>query len=213
MCEAMYIKSRALAKLERYTEADETNCQLANVFEMATPDAKVLFMIAMLNEMHIGDPGLDLMRKLVEARPKYDLGILALRTLMQCHNLKLDKQSDNNCELVDLFNSDATEEEFLAQLKVCREKAPKAIAYLIRRIKKQEFNEEEPAHKAGGSSKQTKPEKDEDKNCKTERHRASGVPYCESCIQGKGWKCVLSVCPWSCRLLHLTRRSMKVPTC
>ena len=80
----MYIKSRALAKLERYTEADETNCQLANVFEMATPDAKVLFMIAMLNEMHIGDPGLDLMRKLVEARPKYDLGILALRTLMQC---------------------------------------------------------------------------------------------------------------------------------
>lgn len=46
--EALYIKSRALAKLERYTEADETNCQLANVFEMATPDAKVLFMIAML---------------------------------------------------------------------------------------------------------------------------------------------------------------------
>ena len=142
--EALYIKSRALAKLERYTEADETNCQLANVFEMATPDAKVLFMIAMLNELHIGDPGLDLMRKLVEARPKYDLGILALRTLMQSHGLHLDKQSDNNCELVDLFNSDATEEEFLAQLKVCREKAPKAIAYLIRRIKKQEFNEEQP---------------------------------------------------------------------
>jgi len=142
--EALYIKSRALAKLERYTEADETNCQLANVFDMATPDAKVLFMIAMLNELHIGDPGLDLMRKLVEARPKYDLGILALRTLMQSHGLHLDKQSDNNCELVDLFNSDATEEEFLAQLKVCREKAPKAIAYLIRRIKKKEFNEEQP---------------------------------------------------------------------
>ena len=140
--EAMYIKSRALSKLKRYKEADETNCQLASVFEMATPDAKVLFMIAMLNEMHIGDPGLDLMRKLVEARPKYDLGILALRTLMQCRNLKLDKQSDNNCELVDLFNSDATEEEFLAQLRVYREKAPKAIAYLIRRIKKQELNEE-----------------------------------------------------------------------
>lgn len=145
MCRSHVHQVACLAKLERYTEADETNCQLANVFEMATPDAKVLFMIAMLNEMHIGDPGLDLMRKLVEARPKYDLGILALRTLMQCHNLKLDKQSDNNCELVDLFNSDATEEEFLAQLKVCREKAPKAIAYLIRRIKKQEFNEEEPA--------------------------------------------------------------------
>ena len=44
----------------------------------------------------------------------------------------------------DLFNSDATEEEFLAQQKVCREKAQKSIAYLIRRIKKQEFNEEQP---------------------------------------------------------------------
>lgn len=141
--EALYVKSRALAKLERYTEADKTNCQLANVFEMATPDAKVLFMIAMLNEMYIGDPGLDLMRKLVEARPKYDLGILALRTLMKKHGLQLDKLSDNNCELVDIFNSAATKEEFLAQLKVCREKAPKAIAYLIRRIKKQEFNEEQ----------------------------------------------------------------------
>ena len=61
---------------------------------------------------------------------------------MQRHNLKLDKLSNTNCELVDRFNSDATEEEFLVQLRVCREKAPKAIAYLIRRIKKQEFNEE-----------------------------------------------------------------------
>lgn len=101
-------------------------------------------MIAMLNEMHIGDPGLDLMRKLVEARPKYDLDILALRTLMQSHGLQLNKLSDNNCELVNLFNSDATEEEFLAQLKECSEKASKAVAYLIRRIKKQEFNEEQP---------------------------------------------------------------------
>lgn len=139
--EALFVKSRSLAKLERYMEADETNCQLANVFEMATPDAKVLFMVAMINEMYIGDPGLDLMRKLVEARPKYDLGILALRTLMQGHGLQLDKQSDNNCELVDLFNSDATEKEFLEQLKECREKAPKAVAYLIRRIRKQEFEE------------------------------------------------------------------------
>lgn len=141
--EALYVKSRALAKLERFKEADETNNQLANVFEMATPDAKVLFMIAMLNEMHIGDPGLKLMQKLVEVRPKYDLGILALRTLMQKHGLQLKKLSDTQCELVDLFNSDATEEEFLARLKECRDKAPKAVAYLVRRIKKQEFNEEQ----------------------------------------------------------------------
>lgn len=140
--EALYIKSRALAKLGRFKEADETNSQLADVLEMATPDAKVLFMIAMLNEMHISVSGLNIMRKLVEARPKYDLGILAFRTLMQKHGLQLDKLSDSNCELVDLFNSDATEEEFLEQLKTCREKAPKAIVYLILRIKLQKFDKE-----------------------------------------------------------------------
>lgn len=139
--EALYVKSRAQVKQEMYADADETNCLLANMFEMATPDAKVLFMIAMVNEMHMGEPGLDLMRRLIEARPKYDIGIVALRTLMQSHDMKLDKLSENNCELVDLFNSDATEKEFLAQLKACREKAPKAVSYLIRRIKKQEFGE------------------------------------------------------------------------
>ena len=82
------------------------------------------------------------MRKLIEARPKYDLGILALRVLMRRHGLQLNKLASDNCELVDLFNSEATEEDFLAQLKLCRKKAPKAVAYLIRRIKRQEFDEE-----------------------------------------------------------------------
>ena len=133
--EAMYIKSRALAKLERYTEADETNCQLANVFEMATPDAKVLFMIAMLNELHIGDSGLDLMRKLVEIRPKYDKGILALRMLMQRGGLKLTKLSDSPCELITEFNSGMSDNEFMERLRLCRKKAPKSVTMLLRQIK------------------------------------------------------------------------------
>ena len=131
--EALYIKSRALAKLERYTEADETNCQLANVFDMATPDAKVLFMIA--NEMHIGDPGLDLMRKLVEIRPKYDKGILALRMLMQRGGLKLIELSDSPCELITEFNSGMSDNEFMERLRLCRKKAPKSVTMLLRQIK------------------------------------------------------------------------------
>lgn len=139
--EALFIKSRALAKLGRYVEADETNCLLADEFDMTTLDAKVLFMVAMLNEMHIGEPGLNLMQKLVEARPKYDQGILALRTLMLRHNLKLSNQMDENCELIDDFNSNANEKEFLTKLKKCRKKTPKAVSCLIQQIKKQEFNE------------------------------------------------------------------------
>lgn len=132
--EALYLKSRALAKLDRYKEADDVNVLLGEVFDMSTPDAKTLYMIAMLNELYIGDPGVDLMRRLVEVKPKYDNGILALRTLMKRHNLKLDSSKDS--ELVEAFNSEMDETEFAAMLKECRSKAPKAVSYLIQRIKR-----------------------------------------------------------------------------
>lgn len=138
--EVLYVKSRALAMLERYTEANEVNVQIGDVLDMATPDAKVLYMIAMLNEMHIGDPGLDLMRKLLEAKPKYDRGIHALRMLMKRHSIMLDSPKES--ELIEAFNSDISEDEFDVLLKECRANAPKAVSYLIQRIKKQGFNEE-----------------------------------------------------------------------
>lgn len=140
--EVLYIKSRALAMLERYQEADEVNMQIGDVFDMSTPDAKVLYQIAMLNELHIGDPGLNLMQKLVEAKPKYDKGIHAIRMLMKHKGLMLDYTKES--ELIEAYNSGMTEEEFDALLKECRTKAPKSVSYLIQRIKKQEFNEELP---------------------------------------------------------------------
>lgn len=140
--EVLYIKSRALAMLERYQEADEVNVQMGDVFDMSTPDAKVLYQIAMLNELHIGDPGLNLMQKLVEAKPKYDKVIHAMRMLMKRKGIMLDSPKES--ELIEAYNSDMTEEEFDALLKECRTKAPKSISYLIQRIKKQEFNEDLP---------------------------------------------------------------------
>jgi len=140
--EALYVKSRALAKLGRYQEADEVNGTMIEGLDMAILDAKVLYWVAMLNETHIGDPGVEAMRSLVVARPKYDRGILALRGFMKNHGLKLDKLTDSNCELVDAFNADISNAEFAAALMECREKAPKSISYLLRRIKRQEFKEE-----------------------------------------------------------------------
>lgn len=135
--EALYVKSRALTFLERYKEADEVNVLMGEVFDMAIPDAKVLYMIAMLNELHIGDPGLNLMQKLIEAKPKYDNGILGMRMLMKRRSIALD--SPMGSELVEAFNSDMTEEEFERLLKEHRKKAPKSVRYLLRRIIKQEF--------------------------------------------------------------------------
>lgn len=140
--EVLYIKSRALSMLKRYHEADEVNVQIGDIFDMSTPDAKVLYQIAMLNELHIGDPGLNLMQKLVEAKPKYDKGIHAMRMLMKHKGLMLDSTKES--ELIETYNSGMTEEEFDALLKEYRTKAPKSVSYLIQRIKKQEFNEELP---------------------------------------------------------------------
>ena len=139
--EALYVKSRSLAKMERYQEADAVNVLMGEVFDMSTPDAKVLYSIAMLNELHIGDPGLNLMQQLIAAKPKYNKGILSLRQLMKRKGLVLVKKSEEPRELVDDFNSDMPEPEFAQKLQTTREKAPKAVDYLLRLIKKQEFTE------------------------------------------------------------------------
>ena len=145
--EALYVKSRCLAKLERYAEADAVNVLMGDVFDMSTPDAKVLYSIAMLNELHIGDPGLNLMQQLVSVRPKYDKAILSLRFLMKRKGLKLVKTSNDPRELVDDFNSEMSEEDFAQKLRVAREKAPKAVEYLLRLIKRQELEREANAPK------------------------------------------------------------------
>lgn len=135
--EALYVKSRALARLERYDEADAVNVLIGDKFDMSTPDAKVLYMIAMLNELHIGDPGLDLMRRLVCVKPKYDHGILSLRFLMKRKGFALNASKES--ELVNAFNSEVDAEVFKAKLLECRSNAPKDVAYLIQCIRKQKF--------------------------------------------------------------------------
>ena len=129
-------------KLERFQDADTINSIMGDSFDMSTPDAKVLYMVAMLNETHIGEPGLNLMQELIKAKPKYDKGILALRYLMKRKGLHLIKTSDEPHELVDDFNSDVTNEEYAEKLVEARAKAPKAIEHLLRLIKRQEFEEE-----------------------------------------------------------------------
>jgi hypothetical protein len=58
---------------------------------------------------------------------------------MKRKGLVLVKTTDDPRELVDDFNSEMSEEEFAQKLKTAREKAPKAVEYLLRLIRKQEF--------------------------------------------------------------------------
>jgi hypothetical protein len=56
--------------------------------------------------------------------------------------LTLVKTTDDPRELVDDFNSDIANEEFAHKLTTAREKAPKAVEYLLRLIRKQVFTDE-----------------------------------------------------------------------
>jgi len=61
---------------------------------------------------------------------------------MKRKGLMLVKTSDEPRELVDDFNSDMPKEEFSQKLVTAREKAPKAVEYLLRLIRKQVFTAE-----------------------------------------------------------------------
>ena len=122
-------------------ENGAVNVLMGDVFDMSMPDTKVLYMIAMLNELHIGDPGLNLMQQLIAVKPQYKKGILSLRYLMKRKGLVLAETSDEPHELVGDFNSDMSNDEFAEKLSKAYEKAPKAVSYLRRVIKKQDFDE------------------------------------------------------------------------
>lgn len=137
--EAMYVKSRCLELLGRYEEADAMNAQMADRVDLTTPDAKVLYAMAMLNERHIGDPALPIIQQLVDAKPKYLKGVVAMRSIMLRHGYKLDPEEGN--DIVGLFNSDLDDASFATQLAEERKQSPKSYSVLIRKLKKMSFDE------------------------------------------------------------------------
>lgn len=140
---ALYIKSRCLARLGRYDEADSVNAALGNDIDLAMPDAKSLYMIAVINELHTQDPGLLLMQKLLRAKPKYDHGIVVLRNLMKrkCISLTIPPGERSNIEKA--FNSDASDEDFAEMLTKSRRNVPKSAQALLRDIKRMDFTQYE----------------------------------------------------------------------
>lgn len=132
--EAMYLKSRALVKLEEYEETAKINEELLSLANKDIPDAKVLFSVAITNELYLNSDGLKLMKKLISARPMYDNGIVAIRHLMRKKNLILPQSSITTYEIIEDFNSELSDEEFLVKLKDCRTESPNNIKYLIFRL-------------------------------------------------------------------------------
>ncbi len=131
---SLYLKSRALVKLERYKEADDVNGQLFELFDIKAPDAKVLYMVGMVNEMYTNDSGLEIMAILTQYRSKYDRGILAIRQLFKKHALALGEPDDND-KLIIAFDSDINQEAFHKYLRNTRKESPQSMSLLIKRIR------------------------------------------------------------------------------
>lgn len=129
----LFVKSRALAKLKRYAEADGVNVLIGDTFDFSMPDYKSLYMIAMLNELYVGDPGLKWMCELVGFLPQYNTALVSLRMLMKRHDMQLDDSEES--AVVDGFNSDMSDEDFAALLVSCRKESPKDISNFIGQIK------------------------------------------------------------------------------
>ena len=135
--EALYLKSRALAKMGLYDEADKTNEKLVEYFDMGTPDAKVMYEVAVLNEEHDFGSGLDILQKLVEIRPRYINGVIALRKFMKHRNRSLSAENEN--ELVEAFNSDIDDVAFSETLRQCRETKAEATKDFLKCVKNMSF--------------------------------------------------------------------------
>lgn len=133
--EALYVKSRALVKLGRHDEADEVNSELGKTTDWAVGDVKTLYMAAVVNEFYTQDPGIEMMRDVVMARPKYDRAIVALRELMRRKGVELPGGEDSECALVRAFESRMGYEDFAAKLKEARKSKPKSVTTLINLIK------------------------------------------------------------------------------
>lgn len=109
---ALYVKSRALARMGRYAEADAVNVEMNEVIGDAF-DPKFYYSVACINE-EIGDPGVGILRTIFSRFPDYKPVILALRHYAHKNGKKLHGTAN---ELIDLFNEDTDGAAFAERLE------------------------------------------------------------------------------------------------
>ncbi len=110
--EANYIKVRCLSKLGRHQDADVFFGQLLEDLDMNIPDLKLLYQVALHNEYQVNDPGILMIKILLENKPDYYNGVVKLREIMMFKNLKLVNKSDDQILLLEMFNSEMSNDEF-----------------------------------------------------------------------------------------------------
>jgi hypothetical protein len=117
----MYIKTRALTRTRKYSEADQMN---VNMGELLKPenggngyDLKFIYSFATVNEM-IGDPCLGAYQRIVIERPNYLHGHKAFIEAMKKQNKKLMLAEGHRLpELAQFFNETSSTDAFMEKLE------------------------------------------------------------------------------------------------
>ena len=119
--EAMYIKTRALTRDGKYSEADQMNVEMSELLKPENGgngyDLKFIYSFATINE-YIGDPCLGAYQRIVIERPNYLPGHKAFFEAMKKQNKKLMLAEGHELpKLAKLFNETTTTDTFMEKLK------------------------------------------------------------------------------------------------
>lgn len=119
--EAMYIKTRALTRAGKYSEADQMNVDMGELLKPENGgngyDLKFIYSFATVNET-IGDPCLGAYQRIVIERPNYLHGHKAFFEAMKKQNKKLMLAEGHELpELAQLFNETTSADTFMEKLE------------------------------------------------------------------------------------------------
>ena len=139
--EAMYIKTRALTRVGKYSEADQMNVDMSELLKPENGgngyDLKFFYSFATVNET-IGDPCLGAYQSIVIERPNYFPGHKAFFEVMKKQNKKLMLAEGHDLpELAILFNELSSVDSFIEKLKNEYEENRKEFLKYIDTISKQ----------------------------------------------------------------------------
>lgn len=137
----LFVKSRCLSLLGRWKEADELNSQIIEMLD-GKLDLKTYYYVALLNELHCGDPGLGILQSLLKDHTDYLPIIESVRMIMQAKGLSLlcRNEEEEQPTFVKTFNSEASKEEFMLLLTEAKEQRPEEYEVLTDTILKQTFS-------------------------------------------------------------------------
>lgn len=135
--EAEYVKSRALAMLGRWKEADAVNCSILSSLGMGF-DAKSFFNAAVVNELHTKDSGLWLLQTILFVYKKHLPTVCMLRKFMKKRGMSLPEKEDCG-GVVEAFNSDLDAEDFKKVLAESVEAESENYLKLVRLIAMEDF--------------------------------------------------------------------------